>query len=170
MRDDKDDKDDKDDGRKDDGRGVKSSIVLVSKANDRLSSLFIKEGRGTRRIGSVRELDVYKVAFEAAMEIFVVTKTFPVEEKYSMTDQMRRSSRSVCANLAEGWRKRRYKAVFVNKLSDSAQEAAETQTWLEFALRCNYLDQTVFNKLDEKYEHIFAMLNTMERKADAFCQ
>ena len=123
-----------------------------------------------KRISSVRELDVYKLAFEAAMEIFEVTKTFPGEEKYSMTDQMRRSSRSVCANLSEGWRKRRYKAVFVNKLSDSAQEAAETQTWLEFALKCGYIYEAIFNKLDEKYEHDFAMLNTMERKADAFCK
>ena len=123
-----------------------------------------------KRISSVRELDVYKLAFEAAMEIFEVTKTFPGEEKYSMTDQMRRSSRSVCANLSEGWRKRRYKAVFVNKLSDSAQEAAETQTWLEFALKCGYIYEAIFNKLDEKYEHVFAMLNTMERKADAFCK
>ena len=124
----------------------------------------------TKRIGSVRDLDVYKVAFETAMEIFEVTRMFPVEEKYSMTDQIRRSSRSVCANLSEGWRKRRYKAVFVNKLSDAAQEAAETQTWLEFALQCKYIDEVLFVKLDEKYEHIFAMLNTMERKADAFCK
>ena len=66
-------------------------------------------------------------------------------------------------------RKRRYKAVFINKISDAAQEAAETQTWLEFALQCNYIDEVLFNKLDEKYEHIFAMLNTMERKAETFC-
>lgn len=127
------------------------------------------EGRKTKRISSVRELDVYKVAFDTAMEIFEVSKTFPKEERYSLTDQVRKSSRSVCTNLSEGWRKRRYKAVFINKLSDAAQEAAETQTWLEFALACRYIDRKVFERLDEKYEHVFAMLITMERKAESFC-
>jgi four helix bundle protein len=104
------------------------------------------------------------------MEIFEISKNFPTEEKYSLIDQMRRSSRSVCANLAEGWRKRKYKAVFINKLSDAAQEAAETQTWLEFSIRCNYITHEQFEKLDKNYEVIFAMLNAMERKADAFCK
>lgn len=76
----------------------------------------------------VQDLEVYKLAFETAMKIFEITKLFPSEEKFSLIDQIRRSSRSVCANLAEGWRKRKYKAVFVNKLLDAAQEAAETQT------------------------------------------
>jgi len=124
----------------------------------------------TRRIRSVRELDVYQLAFDTAMEIFEITKRFPKEEKFSLIDQIRRSSRSVCTNLAEAWRKRRYKAVFINKLSDAEQEAAETQTWLEFALKCNYIDEHIFVKLDEKYEHIFAMLYTMEQKADTFCK
>ena len=128
------------------------------------------EGRKTKRIGSVRELEVYRLAFDTAMEIFEITKSFPKEEKYSLTDQVRRSSRSVCTNLAEGWRKRRYKAVFINKLSDAEQEAAETQTWLEFALMCNYINKQIFEKLDDKYEHIFAMLITMERKVDSFCK
>jgi four helix bundle protein len=128
------------------------------------------ERRGTKRINSVRDLEVYKTSFAAAMEIFEISKKYPIEEKYSLTDQIRRSSRSVCANLSEGWRKRRYKAVFVNKLSDAAQEAAETQTWLEFALRCHYIDEVLFKQLDDRYEHIFAMLNTMERKAETFCK
>ena len=128
------------------------------------------EGRKTKRIGSVRELEVYQLAFDTAMEIFEISQNFPVEEKYSLTDQIRRSSRSVCTNLAEGWRKRRYKAVFINKLSDAEQEAAETQTWLEFALMCNYINKQIFEKLDDKYEHIFAMLITMERRADTFCK
>lgn len=128
------------------------------------------ERRGTKRINSVRDLEVYKIAFDTAMEIFEISKRFPNEEKYSLTDQIRRSSRSVCANLAEGWRKRRYKAVFINKLSDVAQEAAETQTWLEFALRCNYVSEEMFEKLDERYEHVFAMLISMERKVDSFCK
>jgi four helix bundle protein len=130
----------------------------------------VDERRNFRQINGVRDLEVYRIAFDAAMEIFKISKTFPVEEKYSLTDQIRRSSRSVCTNISEGWRKRRYKAVFLNKMSDSAQEAAETQTWLEFALRCSYLDQKFFEEMDEKYEHIFAMLSTMERKADSFCK
>jgi len=125
---------------------------------------------GMRHIHSVRNLEVYKLAFATAMDIFNISKDFPKEERYSLTDQVRRSSRSVCTNLAEGWRKRKYKAVFINKLSDSAQEAAETQTWLEFALACKYIDKEVFNDLDEKYEHIFAMLFTMERKTGSFCK
>ncbi len=128
------------------------------------------EGRNAKRINSVRDLEAYKLAFESAMEIFEISKSFPKEERYSLTDQVRRSSRSVCANLAEGWRKRRYKAVFVNKLTDSEQEAGETQTWLEFALKCKYINNETFKGLDEKYEHIFAKPITMERKADSFCK
>lgn len=127
------------------------------------------DGRQTKRISSVRELKVYKLAFEAAMEIFEISKSFPKEETYSLTDQVRRSSRSVCTNLAEGWRKRRYKAVFINKLSDAGQEAAETQAWLEFALVCKYIDKRAFKRLDDKFEHIFAMLFKMEQKAESFC-
>ncbi len=104
------------------------------------------------------------------MEIYNISKRFPPEEKYLLTDQIRRSSRAVCANISEGWRKRRYKAVFINKLSDSGQEAAETQTWLEFGLKCGYIDDATFNKLDERYEHIFAMLSTMGKKAQTFCR
>jgi four helix bundle protein len=124
---------------------------------------------GEGRCGSVRELNVYRLAFVAAMTIFEVSKKFPSEEKFSLTDQIRRSSRSVCTNLAEGWRKRKYKAVFLNKLTDAGQEAAETQTWLEFALACGYIAQETFADLDEKYEHIFAQLTVMQRKADSFC-
>src|SRR4030042_1460900 len=87
-----------------------------------------------------RELDVYRLGMESAMRIFQVSKSFPDEEKYSLTDQIRRSSRSVCANIAEGWRKRRYPNAFISKLSDADSEAAETQVWLEFAFRCGYLD------------------------------
>ena len=134
------------------------------------------EGRGTmdermtKKIRTVRDLKVYRKAFDSAMEIFELTKKFPKEEKYSLTDQIRRASRSVCSNLSEGWRKRRYKAVFLNKLTDSGQEAAETQTWLEFSLRCKYIDEDTFQRLDDDYEHIFAMLNVMENKVDTFCR
>jgi four helix bundle protein len=122
------------------------------------------------RIRSVRDLVVYQRAFRAAMKIFEITKKFPKEETYSLTDQIRRSSRSVCTNLSEGWRKRKYKAVFVNKLTDAEQEAAETQTWLEFAHECRYIDEQTCKTLDKEYEEIFAMLAGMEIKADSFCK
>src|SRR5262245_44280772 len=89
------------------------------------------------------ELDVYKKAFETAMKVFELTRAFPKEETSSLTDQVRRSSRSVCANLAEAWRKRRYQAAFISKLSDAESEAAETQVWIEFAVKCIYLDRKV---------------------------
>lgn len=116
-----------------------------------------------------RDLQVYQYAFKSAMTIYEITKTFPREEKYSLTDQIRRASRSVCSNLAEAWRKRKYSAVFKNKLTDSMQEASETQCWLEFSLACNYIDKIVFAELDADYERIIGMLNAMERNADKFC-
>lgn len=130
----------------------------------------MEERRETKKINSVRELEVYKLAFNTAMEIYNTSKKFPIEERYSLTDQIRRSSRSVCTNLAEAWRKRKYIAVFINKLSDAAQESAETQTWLEFSLSCNYIDKNLFDRFDEHYEHIFAMLATMDKKANTFCK
>lgn len=111
-----------------------------------------------KRIRSHRDLDVYERAFAAAMEVFQTTKTFPREEVYSMTDQIRRSSRSVCANLAEAWRKRRYEAAFVSKLSDAETEAAETQVWIEFAVKCGYLSRDVGRTLYRSYESILATL------------
>jgi four helix bundle protein len=124
---------------------------------------------GKDRVKTVRELDVYKLAFNTAMEIFEITKAFPSEEIYSLIDQIRRSSRSVCSCLAESWRKRKYKKVFINKLSDAGQEAAEAQTWLEFSYACKYIDKETFERFDDHYEHIFAMLSSMEQKADSFC-
>jgi len=108
-----------------------------------------------------RELDVYKMAMEAAMEIFELTKHFPVEERYSMIDQMRKSSRSVCANIAEAWRKRRNPAAFVSKLSDAEAEAAETEVWLEISVRCGYLDQAKAATLEQQYERILGKLVNM---------
>lgn len=90
-------------------------------------------------IKSYKELRVYQEAMNVAMEIFELTKKFPSEEKYSLTDQIRRSSRSVCANAGEAWRKRRYKAAFIAKLSDCETEACETQIWIEFSKRCGYI-------------------------------
>ncbi len=95
------------------------------------------------------------------MKIFEITKNFPAEERFSMVDQMRRSSRSVCANIAEAWRKRRYPAHFVSKLSDSESEAEETRVWLEFAVRCRYIDDNTFDELDTKYDLIIGQLVKM---------
>ncbi len=100
------------------------------------------------------------------MEIFEITKSFPAEEKYSLTDQIRRSSRSVCANISEAWRKRRYKAAFIAKLSDSETEACETQVWLEFANLCGYIDEETFKRLDEEYDRIMGQLVRMIDGAD----
>ena len=101
------------------------------------------------------------MAFEAAMRIFELTKRFPKEEVYSLTDQIRRSSRSVCANVAEAWRRRRYEGAFVSKLNDSEAEAAETQVWLEFAVKCGYLEAGVGRELYTTYDHILGKLVNM---------
>src|SRR5689334_13385783 len=106
------------------------------------------------KIKSYKELRDYKTAMEAAMMIFELTKRFPAEEKYSLVDQIRRSSRSVCANLGEAWRKRRYPAHFVSKLSDCESEAEETRVWLEIAYRCHYLNQEQATDLDDRYDKI----------------
>lgn len=111
-----------------------------------------------RAIRSHRELDVYQLAFDAAMRIFELTKSFPKEERYSLTDQIRRASRSVCSNIAEAWRKRRYEAAFVSKLNDSEAEAAETQTWLEFSVRCEYLDTQEGSELEKVYDQVIGKL------------
>jgi len=116
-----------------------------------------------------RDLEVYQIAFASAMNIYQLTKNFPADEKYSLVDQIRRSSRSVCSNLAEAWRKRRYPAAFKNKLTDAMQEASETQCWLEFSLACGYIRKDVFDKLDAEYESVQSMLNVMEKSAEKFC-
>lgn len=108
-----------------------------------------------------QDLIVYRKAFEAAMQIFASSKSFPKEEIYSLTDQIRRSSRSVSANIAEAWRKRRYVAAFISKLNDAEGEAAETQTWLEVAVRCDYVDRERAKTLFMEYEEIISMLVSM---------
>ncbi|MGB3204828.1 MAG: four helix bundle protein [Crinalium sp.] len=108
-----------------------------------------------------KDLEIYQMAFDAAMKIFELSKKFPLEEKYSLTDQVRRSSRSVCANLAEAWRKRRYEAAFVAKLNDCEAEAAETQTWIEFSVRCNYLNIEVGRELYATYNRVLGGLVNM---------
>jgi four helix bundle protein len=113
-----------------------------------------------------RELEVYQIAFETAMAIFELSKHFPAEERYSLTDQVRRSSRSVCANLAEAWRKRRYEGSFLLTLSNAEAEAAETQAWLEFAVKCNYLDAEKGRELYRRYDHILGKLISMISKPE----
>ncbi len=113
------------------------------------------------KIRSHRDLEVYKRAFAAAMRIFRASKTFPPEERYSLTDQIRRSSRSVCTNIAEAWRKRRYPAAFIAKLSDAEGEAAETQVWLEFSVKCGYMNRDEAAELYSEYEQIIRMLVDM---------
>ncbi|MEH1785011.1 MAG: four helix bundle protein [Nostoc sp.] len=112
----------------------------------------------TRVIKDHKDLEVYKMAFDSAMIIFELSKKFPVEERYSLTDQIRRSSRSVCANFAEGWRKRRYQAAFVAKLNDCEAESAETQTWIEFAVKCNYMNIEIGRELYGTYNQVLSGL------------
>jgi len=114
------------------------------------------------------DLEVYRKAFDGAMLIFAVTKKFPKEETYSLTDQIRRSSRSVCANLAEAWRKRRYRAAFVSKLSDAESEASETQVWLQFATSCEYIERDRSATLYQTYDEILRMLVSMINKPQAW--
>ena len=119
-----------------------------------------------KKIQTHRDLDVYQRAFEAAMTIFESSKPFPKEETYSLTDQIRRSSRSVCANLAEAWRKRRYEGAFISKLSDAESEAAESQIWLEFAVKCKYMKRdealALYKAYDGVLRTIVGMINHPE--------
>src|SRR5258706_4948112 len=108
-----------------------------------------------------RELDVYQNAMNLLMKIFELTRRWPSEERFNLSDQIRRSSRSVCTNLAEAWRKRRYQAAFVAKLKDSETEAAETQVSIEIALRCGYCDEKTFREIDEAYEKVQGQLVRM---------
>lgn len=121
-----------------------------------------------RKIRGHRDLEVYERAFDAAMEIFDVSRGFPKHEVYSLTDQIRRSSRSVCANLAEAWRKRRYPAAFVSKLADAEAEAAETQVWLQFAVRCGYLEREAGLALYATYDRIIATFVAMIRRPEVW--
>jgi four helix bundle protein len=121
-------------------------------------------------IRSFRDLNVYQLAKEQTKKIFMVTKAFPAEEKYSLVDQIRRSSRAVNAMLAESWARRRYPAAFVNKLNEALGEAMETQAWLDHALECRYLVLEQHEDLDKAWQHIGAMLNKMIQQSDDFCK
>jgi len=115
-----------------------------------------------------RELLAYKKAFDLAMEIYRLSKSFPVEEKYSLTDQIRRSSRSICSNIAEAYRRRRYVAHFISKLTDSDGENSETNVWLEFALKCDYISNETFTDLSNKTIEVGKLINYMINNPEKF--
>jgi four helix bundle protein len=116
-----------------------------------------------------QDLKVFQKSFEMAMQIYELTKTFPKEEQYSLTDQIRRSSRSVSANISEAWGKRKYEKSFIAKLTDSEGEARETQTWLQFALACNYISEEQSNNLNSQYNQIIGMLVSMINQSEMWC-
>lgn len=115
-----------------------------------------------------RDLEVYQLAYKLAMDIFKLSKSFPFEERFSLVDQVRRSARSVAANIAEAFRKRQYPKMFVNKLSDSDAEATETQVWLDFAVDCGYLNAQSHRELTDGYQSVGRMLGSMIRGAAKF--
>jgi four helix bundle protein len=118
------------------------------------------------KIRTHKDLKVYQLSFEAGMMIFNLSKTFPKEEMYSLTDQIRRSSRSVSGNIGEAFRKRKYPKSFISKLTDAEGEAAETQIWLDYALSCGYIETANHGALVDKYDHIISMLVNMSIKPD----
>jgi four helix bundle protein len=123
----------------------------------------------SERIESFRDLKVYKLAFELQQEIFERTKAFPKEELYSLTDQIRRASRSVGANISESWMKRRYAAHFISKLSDADGEQAETQHWLDSSLACDYISAEDHKRLSQKYKEVGKMLGKMMSEPEKWC-
>lgn len=118
------------------------------------------------KITSHKDLRVYQRSFDLGMQVFEITKRFPTDEKYSLSDQVRRSARSVSGNIAEAWRKRRYPKSFIAKLTDSEGEAAETQVWLDYALACGYLDEETHSNMVNEYDQLLGMLVTMIIKPD----
>ena len=115
-----------------------------------------------------KDLKVYQLAYKLAMDIFNLSRTFPREEVFSLTDQIRRSSRSVAANIAEGFRKRRYPNMLVSKLTDCDAEATETQVWIDFALDCGYLSKESHERLAAGYEEVGKMLSSMMANPERF--
>jgi four helix bundle protein len=115
-----------------------------------------------------KETKVYKLAFEPAMDVFETSKTFPREETYSLRDQVRRSSRSVCANLAEAYRKKRYRAHFISKITDSGSESSEASVWFDFSMACKYISQQKYDELIKRNEAIGKLLNHMINNHDKY--
>jgi len=122
------------------------------------------------QINSFRDLIVYQKAYKLAMEIFEITNNFPKEEKYSLTDQIRRSSRSVTSNLAEAWAKKIYVKSFVSKLIDSLGEEYETENWLDYSKDCKYITENSYNGLIKKYDEVRKMLISMIKNPEKFCK
>ncbi len=121
-------------------------------------------------IKSFRDLKVYKMALAQASALFTIARSFPKEERYSLTDQICRSSRAVSALIAESWARRKYPASFAHKLSEALGEAMETQAWLDHARECGYINSAHHRELDEAWQHIGAMLNKMIQRAEDFCK
>lgn len=119
-------------------------------------------------MGTFKDLLVYKKAFALSMEIFKLSKSFPSEEKYSLTDQIRRSSRSVCANLSEAYRKRQYKAHFLSKVSDADMEHSETQVWIDFALACNYISDDKGKELTGLNDEVGRLINSVLQNPEKY--
>ena len=117
---------------------------------------------------SFKSLRVYQIAFQLAMDLYYISKKFPKEEKFALTDQLRRSSRSVCSNIAESYRKRRYSAHFIAKVSDADMENSETLVWLDFALACNYISEEEHKEFIEKSSEIGRLLNHMLKNPDKY--
>ena len=120
-------------------------------------------------IRSFRDLNVYKSTRTEALKIFEISKKFPRDEKFSMTDQIRRSSRAVKSMIAEAWARRRYEAAFINKINEAMGEAAETQSWLDDALDCGYITNEQHSSLDSSWQSIGGMLNNMIERSNTFC-
>ena len=121
-----------------------------------------------RKYRGYKDLKVFQLSYKLAMEMFVETRGFPRDEKFSLIDQIRRSSRSIPANLAEGWKKRKYSKMFVSKLIDAAGEAGETEVWLDFSLDCGYLSKNKYDYFVNGYDEINRMLYGMMEKSDKF--
>lgn len=122
----------------------------------------LMEGAYEKRVvQTYRDLNVYQQSFDTAMDLFRLTAHFPVEERFSLVDQIRRASRSIPANLAEGWAKRSYENVFKRHLNDSVGSCEELKVWISFAYACGYMDQTQYDELQERYAQIGAMLNSL---------
>ena len=134
-------------------------MKIVEKENERTNGRVSETAK--KAIRHFRDLDVYQNALEAGLRVYELSKKFPAGERYALIDQIRRSSRSVCANIAEAWRKRRYTAAFISKLNDSEGEAAETQVHMEFAFRHGYIDNAEFEAINDAYEHILGQLVRM---------
>ena len=129
----------------------------------------MSEPSSKRKVETHRDLEVWQRGRALATQLFQISKSFPKEETYSLTDQVRRSSRSVTANIAEAWQKRRYEAAFINKLTDSAAEAAETQDWLMYTADCGYMEENLAQRLTNDYEGVLKTLNAMMYYAPKWC-